>query len=97
MELMSDKAYLLTVEGNVTEIHPENEKTFALEEVQRLVDGYIEVVRLTSDQIMIVNEEGKFCKKYNPIASGIADLHHALRNEDYISGDAVICPSPMLP
>lgn len=97
MVMISTKAYHVPVDGRIVEIFPENGKTFELEEVQSKVDGYIEVIRLTDEQIMIVNEEGKFCKEYNALATGIADIHHALRAGDYICGDIVICPSAMLP
>ena len=94
MELQPTKAYKITVGGDICEISPENGKTFELEEVQAHVEGYIEVVQLNKDQIMIVNEEGKSDKEYNAIATGIAE---ALWSGDYICGNVVICPSPMLP
>lgn len=97
MELQPINAYKITVGGDISEISPKNGKTFELEEVQAYVEGYIEVVQLNKDQIMIVNEEGKFDKEYNAIATGIADLHKALWSGDYICGNVVICPSPMLP
>ena len=96
MELIPTKAYHITVDGGIKEIAPKNGSDFSLEEAQSHVDGYIEVVRLTDEQIMIVNEDGKFNKSYNPIASGIADLHNAIAKGDYISGDVVICPTDML-
>ncbi len=97
MILLPEKSYHVTVSGSVVEITPKNGRTFELEEVQSRVDGYIEIVRLNDKQIMIVNEEGKFSKEYNPFASAIADLNHAIRQGDYICGDVVICPSEMLP
>lgn len=97
MELQPAKAYLITVGGDINEISPENGKTFELKEAQAHVEGYIEIVHLNKDQIMIVNEDGKFDKEYNVIATGIADLHKALWSGDYICGNVVICPSPMLP
>lgn len=96
MELIPTKAYHISVDGSITEIAPENGTDFSLEEAQAHVGGYIEVVRLTGEQIMIVNEDGKFNKSYNPIASGIADLHNAIAKGDYISGEVVICPDYML-
>lgn len=97
MKLYPDKAYIITVEGSVTETSPLNGKTFELEEVQSKVEGYIEIVYLSDEQIMIVNEYGKFEKKYNQIATAVAQLHGAITSRDYISGNVVICPSPMLP
>lgn len=97
MELDPKKSYLITVDGSVTEIAPLNGKEFELEEMQKHVEGYVELVQLTEKQIMLVNEEGKFDKKYNCVASGIADLFHALFAGDYICGNAVVCPSEMFP
>lgn len=97
MELMPDKAYHITVEGRIDEISPNNGKAFQLEEVQKRVEGFIEIVYLSKDRIMIVNEEGKFDKEQNVIATGIANLFHALWRGDYICGDVVVCPSLMLP
>lgn len=78
MELLPDKAYHITVAGMIEEIRPAAGEDFGLEEVQGLVEGYIEVVRVNDGQIMIVNEEGKFGKPYNPIASAIAHLNGAM-------------------
>ncbi len=97
MELLPNKAYHITVEGDITEISPNDGKEFQLEEVQERVDGFIEIVYLNDKQIMIVNEEGKFDKEQNVFATAIADLHQALGRGDYICGDVVICPSEMLP
>lgn len=96
MELSPTKAYHITVDGGIEEIMPNNGIEFQLEEVQARVEGYIEIVYLTKDQIMIVNEEGKYDKKYNVIATGIANLHQALWKDDFICGNVVICPSMML-
>ena len=97
MELLPDNAYRVCVHGEITEITPVNGHDFQLEEVQNLVDGYIEIVHLGEEQIMIINEEGKFNKSYNPFATAIAQLHGSLMREDYICGDVVICPSALLP
>lgn len=96
MELLPTNAYLITEKCGVSQINPRNGKDFELDEAQRYVDGYIEVVRLTDDQIMIINEEGKFTKGCNQIATAIAHLHRAICQRDYIAGDVVICPSKML-
>lgn len=96
MELLPDKAYHITVAGMITEIRPADGEGFELDEVQSRVEGYIEVVRINDDQIMIVNEEGKFGKPYNVFATAIAHLNKAIGNRDYICGDVVLCPSSML-
>lgn len=96
MELLPTNAYLITEKCGVSQVAPKSGREFQLEEIQRYVGGYIEVVRLTDDQIMIVNGEGKFTKGCNQIATAIAHLHRAIGQRDYIARDAVICPSKML-
>ena len=41
------------------EIKPKNGKTFTLEEMQKAVGGYIEILHLADGRIMVLNEEGK--------------------------------------
>lgn len=96
MELSPNLAYLIKEDGEISPISPNNGTGFALEEAQAYVAGFIEVVRLGKSQIMIVDEEGKFSKGQNVFATAIADLHRAIRTDDYIAGDVVICPSSML-
>lgn len=97
MELNPNQAYLITAAGEISDISPVYGKPFKLEDVQKRVDGFIEVIKLNEIQIMIVNDEGKFCKEYNPIATAIAHLNGGIPIRDYICGDAVLCPSWMLP
>lgn len=96
MKMLPTNAYLITEKCGVSQIKPKNGTEFKLEEVQRYVGGYIEIVRLNEKQIMVVNEDGKFTKGCNQIASSIAHLYCAIDQCDYIAGDAVICPSKML-
>ncbi len=96
MELLPTNAYLITEKYEVSHIIPQNGRDFVLEEVQKYVDGYIEVIRLAGNQIMIVNEDGKFYKGCNQIATAIAHLYKAIGQYDYIAGDVVICHDQML-
>ena len=91
------KALKITIEGEMHEISPKNGKTFELKEVQDYVEGYIEIVHLNKDLIMIINEEGKFNKGFNVTATQIAYQYNAIRDGDYICGDVVVCPSRRLP
>lgn len=88
--------YLMKQNGDVEIIRPQNGEDFALEELQKAVDGLIEIVNLKNDKIMVVNEEGKFTKQLNPCATFIAHLQHAILGRDYIAGDVVVCPSEMV-
>ena len=50
MELLPTKAYHITVEGSIDEISPCDGKEFQLEEVQKRVDGFIEIVYLVKSR-----------------------------------------------
>jgi len=54
---MTRTALLIRVDGSTCEITPKRKK-FKLEELQALVHGYIERVRLADGSDMVVNEEG---------------------------------------
>lgn len=97
MELKENTAYHITVQGEIAEIAPKNGRDFQLEEAQSLVEGYIEVLFLNSDWIMIINEDGKFSKEYNQKATQIAHSWQAIRWNDYICGDVIVCLSKQLP
>jgi hypothetical protein len=40
-------------------LNPENGTTFTLEELQKAVGGYIEVIHLADGRVMVLNEEGR--------------------------------------
>lgn len=94
--MREDSAYLVTVEGSIHEITPQNGTDFELEELQELVDGPIEVVQVTDEQIIVVHEEGKFCKTINLKATEWAHEKRCIFADDYLCGNVVICPDAML-
>lgn len=96
MGLTQENAYIISESGGVREIKPKNGTDFSLEEVQNAVDGFVEIVYLNDKQIMIINEEGKYTKKCNQVATAIARLNRVLFKFDYISGDVILCPTGML-
>jgi hypothetical protein len=96
MAVNHDQPYYITVDGRVSTVMPKNKRDFKLEEAQRLVEGCIEVVYLTNNLIMIINEEGKFNKKINTMATFLAQESGVLYEDDYICGNVIICPSDML-
>jgi len=89
-------ALWIKTDESVTGIVPANGGDFTLEELQYCVDGLIEVVPLTKDVILIVNEEGKGVLPPNPIATVIAKAQNAIFPYDYIAGNALMCPSEMV-
>lgn len=72
-------------------ITPANGRTFTLPELQALVGGYIEALRLPDGvRWLFLNEDGKRLKlAYNDAATVL--MHQLLRPDDYIVGPAVLC------
>lgn len=80
-------AQIIKTTGEVTEVEPAKGKYFSLEEMQIIVGGYIEVVRISNNEIMIVNEEGKLDNlPINKKATEIASIPG-----DVIVGDVLVC------
>ena len=88
-------AFLLHVNGRRESVSPVHPPSFSLEELQRFVCGYIEVVTLSDGRLLIINEEGKIENlPYNVEATMlVADV---LFPGDYIVGPAVLLTSQEL-
>lgn len=83
-------AKILKVDGSVIDVEPKNGTDFELQELHDIVDGYIEIVRLNNEQIMVVNEEGKlYGLDFNANATNI--MRNNIATNDYVVGDALIC------
>jgi hypothetical protein len=94
---MKIEATIIYPDGREEKISPANGNDFSLEEVQKIVGGYIEVVGLSDGNILVLNEEGKLCGlDENPKATVIAHEHKAMFPHDYIVGNVLICSSDML-
>lgn len=81
------KAQLIKASGEVIPVEPENGTDFKLEELNRFVEGYIEVIHPPHQdgKIMIINEEGKLKGlPYNAAAT-------AIWTHDDIVGNALLC------
>ncbi|MDT3388898.1 MAG: DUF3846 domain-containing protein [Bacteroidota bacterium] len=90
-------ALLIKFEDYVTsyeQVKPKGE-TFSLEELQKFVGGYIEIVYLADGKLcMVVNEEGKINHlPMNPIATRLFNLFTTGAPYDYIVGNVLICES----
>lgn len=82
-------AKLIKATGEVLAVLPENGTDFKLEELNRFVGGYIEVIYPPHQdgKIMIINEEGKLKGlPYNAAAT-------AIWTHDNIVGNALLCES----
>lgn len=93
---MKKAAILIKADGTMRGIYPSNGSDFSLKELQGFVHGLIEIVTLTSNAIMVINEEGKFTQPFNPTATVIAKALYSIRYDDYIAGDVLMCPNYMV-
>lgn len=85
-------AKLYKTNGEVIEVSPKNNRDFTLEELQSFVEGDIEIINLTAEKILIVNEEGKINKlPFNELATELWKKYYG--RTDYIVGNALLCNS----
>lgn len=62
-----------------------------LEQAQKFVGGYIEIVTTTNGDQIVINEEGKLSgMALNEDATDFAHLGQAIMPHDYIAGNAMI-------
>ena len=74
---------------------PKNGKTFALTEMQEIIGGYVEPIRLNDGRMIIVDEDGKSKDKaVNIPATNILRRDHF--TTDYIVGTAIVCDADMV-
>ena len=72
-----------------------NGKTFALTEMQEIIGGYVEPIRLNDGRMIIVDEDGKSKDKaVNIPATNILRRDHY--TTDYIVGTAIVCDADMI-
>lgn len=77
-------------DGTVKETSPKNGKFYELKELQEIVNGFIELVPISTTQYAVINEEGKILNlPLNRLAT--LDYSCALWNNDYFAGNVLIC------
>ena len=88
-------AHVYYPNGDFQETQPNNGSTFELEELQEVVGGYIEIVRLNDGRIIIVNEDGLSLNlPVNIEATNILRRDHS--TTEYIVGNAIVCDADMI-
>ena len=88
-------AKIIYTDKEAEDYTPKNGKTFALTEMQEIVGGYIEPIRLNDGRMIIVDEDGKSKDKaVNIPATNILRRDHY--TTDYIVGTAIVCDADMI-
>lgn len=93
------KARLLKASGEVMEIEPKNGTNFTLDELYKhLSRSLFKVINLNQDDIMVVDEEGKWESNnvINVNATVLAQENQAITSWDYIAGNAIVCNRKMI-
>ena len=92
-----DFSIVIRTDNSIEFIKPKNKNFFTLEELKNVVNGYIEVVILPDNGIMIVNEEGAINgSKYNELATEILKYEYNTTSVSNIYGDVLICNSKLI-
>ncbi len=89
------KAQLIKASGEKSDFIPATGKRFTLEELQKAVGGYIEIMYL-KDRVMIMNEEAKLKVGMNPNAAATELASGKIGSWEVILGDIVLAPYEMI-
>ena len=88
-------ANIIYADKEAEDYTPKNGKVFELGELQGIVGGYIEPIRLNDGRMIIVDEDGKSKgKAVNIPATNILRRDHY--TTDYIVGTAIVCDADMI-
>ena len=88
-------AKIIYTDKEAEDYTPKNGKTFALTEMQEIIGGYVEPIRLNDGRVIIVDEDGKSKgKAVNIPATNILRRDHF--TTDYIVGTAIVCDADMI-
>ena len=88
-------AKIIYADKEAEDYTPKNGKTFKLAELQGIVDGNIDIVRLNDGRMIIVDEDGKSKDKaVNIPTTNILRRDHY--TTDYIVGTAIVCDADMV-
>lgn len=85
-------ATIIRSSGIKEEVQPKNpKKGWTLEEMQKIVGGYVELLRLDDGREMYLNEDGK---RLNLPRNEVADLlarKAGIAVDDFVVGDVLVC------
>lgn len=84
---------IIYTSGDKKIIRPENGSTFSLEELQKIVGGWIETVRAKDGRVIVLNEEGKL----NGLLPNVeATELYCDPADDIIVGNVLVCDEDLL-
>ena len=85
------KAHEMVCATETVKVEPRNGSDFSLEELHEFIGGWIEIVRLDNEKIMVVDEEGKLKGLPFNVAATLEYNDRTGRHDDIILGNALVC------
>ena len=86
----------MKTDGTWETVVPQNGKNFELDELNKFVGGYIEIITLKGSRFMVLNEEGKLDGlPFNQRATMVFRESFPGTN-DFIVGNVLVCPNDMI-
>jgi hypothetical protein len=85
---------IIKTTGEEIKVEPKNGTDFSLQELQKIVGGYVEIVDISENEYMIVNEEGHLVDlAYNKKATEIfkQSRYSKFYRQHEIVGNVLIC------
>lgn len=90
------QAFHVLTNNTHKQVKPEKGRAFKLAELQRFVGGYIEIVEIDKDNIMVINEEGKLKGlPFNMVAT-LMLRNNPIYAKEVVVGDVLICAKGMV-
>jgi len=86
------KAILISENGERKEVIPENKIYFTLEEMQKMVCGYVQVVPLNEKFCLVINEEGKINGECKQNDEATKEWIKVYGDTDILFGNVLMCP-----
>ena len=81
----------IKTDGKVEQVHPQDGKEFSVDEIRTFVGGYFEAIKLTSQDVMYLNEDGIGLQlPINAIATEVLHQHKPERAHNPICGNVII-------
>lgn len=82
--------YIIFPDGTQVYVAPANTVSYTLAELQNFVGGYIQLLQMDNDYLMVINEEGKL-KGLARNEQATTLVKHTLFEGDYIVGTVLVC------
>lgn len=86
-------AQIIKTDGTIQDVAPADGKAFSLEEMQRIVGGYIEIIPSNDGRLIVLNEEGKLHNLPGNPAATVFFARGVIADDDYIVGDVLVTPN----